>query len=63
MSGHELRMKPCAALSCFNVSPLLVLQDIQPSMSPTPFVGANAGTHTFTLSRDSTFAYLESISW
>lgn len=54
---------PCAAPSYLNVSPLLELQDIQPSMSPAPFVSAKAGTHTFALSRDYTFAYLESISW
>lgn len=54
---------PCAAPSYLNVSPLLELEGIQPSMSPAPFVSAIAGTHTFALSRDYTFAYLESISW
>lgn len=60
---HEFRITRWAALSYLNVSPLLVLQDIQPSVSPALFVSANAGTGTFSLSRDYTFAYLESISW
>lgn len=47
MSEHEFRITPCAALSYLNVSPLLVLQDIQPSMSLALFVSAKAGTHTF----------------
>lgn len=63
MEEQESRIMPCAPLSYLNVSPLLVLQDMQPSMSAAPFVSANAGTHTFALSRDYTFAYLESISW
>lgn len=60
---HKFRDAQCAALSHLNASPLLVLQDIQPSMPLSPFVSAHACTHTFALSRDYTFAYLESISW
>lgn len=56
--AHEFRDAQCAALSFLNASPLLALQDIQPSMSLPPFVSAHARTHTFALSLSLVTAHL-----